>query len=164
MILVDGGSSGSLINKRAIPKKAVPTKSNKHHINTTASGLFDNSLTIGMHNIWLSEFRNERKVERWNCRIFDSTACPYNMILYQDFMQHIGIGNYILLTLYNWLIGQWRWNLHITMCWNINSSITSNTLKILWTPSAHQARRLVVWISSFNHSCCDLNIQDRCRF
>ena len=27
-------------------------------------------------------------------------------------------------------------------CWNINSSTTSNTLNILWTPNAHEARRL----------------------
>ena len=28
--------------------------------------------------------------------------------------------------------------------WNTNSSTTSETLNILWTPSAHQARQLVV--------------------
>ena len=32
----------------------------------------------------------------------------------------------------------------IKHCWNTNSSTTSNTLNILWTPSAHQARRLFV--------------------
>ena len=49
------------------------------------------------------------------------------------------------------------------VCWNTNSSTTSNTLDFLWTPSAQQARLLFVWISFINHSRCDLNIQDRQR-
>ena len=35
------------------------------------------------------------------------------------------------------------------VCWNSNSSTTSNTLDLLWTPSAQQARRLFVWISFY---------------
>ena len=49
------------------------------------------------------------------------------------------------------------------LCWNTNNSTSSNTLDFLWAPSAQQARRLFVWISFINHSCCDLNIQDRSR-
>ena len=41
------------------------------------------------------------------------------------------------------------------VCWNTNNSTTSNALDILWTPSAHQARRLFVSISFINHFCCD---------
>ena len=51
VILLDGGSSGSLINKRAIPRGAVPSKSTKSHITTTASGSFDTSLTVSLKNI-----------------------------------------------------------------------------------------------------------------
>ena len=51
VILLDGGSSGSLINKRAIPQGAVPSKSTKSHITTTASGSFDTSLTVSLKNI-----------------------------------------------------------------------------------------------------------------
>ena len=51
VVLLNGGSIGSLINKRAIPKEAKPSNSNRSHITTTASGLFDTSLTIGMRNI-----------------------------------------------------------------------------------------------------------------
>ena len=94
VILLDGGSSGSLTNKRAIPKGAVPTKSNKSHITTTASGSIDTSLTIGMRNIRLPELSNGRKVEGWNCPIIDSTAFQYNMILGRDFMQHVDIDNF----------------------------------------------------------------------
>ena len=48
IILLDGGSSGSLINKRAIPQGVVLSKSAKSHIITTASGSFDTSLTVGL--------------------------------------------------------------------------------------------------------------------
>ena len=75
VILLDGGSSGSLINKRAIPRGAVPSKSTKSHITTTASGSFNTSLTVGLKNIRLPEFSNGQRIEGWNCRIFDSLAC-----------------------------------------------------------------------------------------
>ena len=58
IMLLDGGSSGSLINKRVIPRGAVPSKSTKSHITTTASGSFDTSLLVGLKNIRLPEFRN----------------------------------------------------------------------------------------------------------
>ena len=59
--LLDGGSSGSLINKRAIPKGAGTTKSNRSHITTTNVGSFDTSLTVGVKNICLPELSNGRK-------------------------------------------------------------------------------------------------------
>ena len=43
------------------------------------------------------------------------------------------------------------------ICWNSNSSTTSNTLDFLLTSSAQQARLLFVWTFFHNHSCCDLN-------
>ena len=61
----------------------------------------------------------------------------------------------------NWI---WLNFLRYSKYWNTNSSTTSNTLDFLWTPSAHQPRRLFVWISFINHSRCDLNIQDRCQY
>ena len=69
------------------------SKSKTSHITITASGLFDTSLTKGMRNIQLPEFSNERKVNGWNCLIFNSTACQYNMVLGRDFMRHIDIDN-----------------------------------------------------------------------
>ena len=66
VILLDGGSSGCLINKRAIPKGATANKSDRSHITTTAFGSFDTSLTVYRQNIRLQEFSNGRKVEGWN--------------------------------------------------------------------------------------------------
>ena len=51
VILLDGGSSGSLINKRAVPQGAVSSKSAKSHITTIASGPFNTSLTFSLKNI-----------------------------------------------------------------------------------------------------------------
>ena len=104
VILLNSSSSGSLINKRAIPKGDVPTKSNKSHITTTALGFFDTSLTIGLKNIRLPEFSNGRKINGWNCCIlFNSTACQYNMILGRDFMQHISINNFFSTDIIQWI-------------------------------------------------------------
>ena len=61
--LLDGGSSGSIIIKRDLPKGAVATKSDRSHITTTASRLFDTSLIVGLKNIRLPEFSNGRKVD-----------------------------------------------------------------------------------------------------
>jgi len=39
------------------------------------------------------------------------------------------------------------WNSTKTeLCWNSNSSTSSNTMDFLWTPSAQQVRRLFIWI------------------
>ena len=103
VILLDGGSSGILINKRAIPKGAVATKSDRSHITTTASGSFDTSLTVGVKNIRLPEFSNGRKVEGWNLQIFDSTTCQYDMIIGRDFMRHIGINNFFSTDTIRWI-------------------------------------------------------------
>ena len=103
VILLDGGKSGSLINKRAMPKGAVATKSNRSHITTTALGLFDTSLTVGLKNIRLPEFSNGRKVDGWNCRIFDSSACQYDMIIGRDFMRHIDIDHFFSTDTIRWI-------------------------------------------------------------
>ena len=103
VILLDGGSSGSLINKRAIPRGAVPSKSVRSHITTTASGSFDTSLTVGLKNIRLPEFSNSRRIEGWNCRIFDSKACQYDIIIGRDFMRHIGIDHFFSTDTIRWI-------------------------------------------------------------
>ena len=51
VILLDGGSSGSLINKRSLPNGAVPSRSEQTHTTTTASGNFKSSLSVGVQNI-----------------------------------------------------------------------------------------------------------------
>ena len=63
VVLLDGGSSGSLINKRSIPRGAVASRSAKAHMTTTASGNFDSSLLVGVRNIRLPEFSNGRKID-----------------------------------------------------------------------------------------------------
>ena len=103
VILLIDGSSGSLINQRAIPRGAVPSKSPKSHITTTASGSFDTSLTVGLKNIQLPEFSNGRKIEGWNCRIFNSSECQYDIIIGLDLMRHIGIDNFFSTDTIQWI-------------------------------------------------------------
>ena len=61
------------------------------------------SLTIRVRNIELLESSNSRKVEGWNCRIFDLVVCHYEMILGCDFMQHIGTDNSFLADTVWWI-------------------------------------------------------------
>ena len=103
VILLNGGSRGSLINKKTTSKKAVATKSNRSHITTTALGSFDTSLTVGLKNIRLTEFSNGAKVDGWNCRIFDSSTYQYDMIIGRDFVQHIGIDNFFSTYTIQWI-------------------------------------------------------------
>ena len=114
VVLLDGDSSGSLINKRSIPKGAVASRSAKKHTTTTASGNFDSSLSVGVQDIRLPEFSNVRRIEGWNLRVFNSTACQYDMILGRDFMQHIGIDNFFSTDTIQW-IDRSKKKLHITM-------------------------------------------------
>ena len=97
VILLDGGSSASLINKRAIPREVVPSKSTESHITTRASGSFDASLTVGLRNIRLPEFSNGRRIEGLNCQIFNSSECQYDMIIRRDLMCFIGIDHFFSL-------------------------------------------------------------------
>ena len=93
VILLDGGSCSSLINKRALPLGAVPSKSKEKHTTKTASGTIDSSLSVGIRNIELPEFSNGRKIDGRNCCAFDAESCQYDLIMGRDFMRHIGIEN-----------------------------------------------------------------------
>ena len=66
VILLDGGSSSSLINKRALPLDPVPAKSKETHTTKTktASRTFNSLLSVGIRNIKLPEFSNGRYIDR----------------------------------------------------------------------------------------------------
>ena len=96
-------AEASLISEQYQKEQYLPSQHTQSHITTTASGSFDTSLTIGMRNIRLPEFSNGRKVDGWNCRIFDSKACQYDMILGRVFMHHIGINNFFSTDTIRWI-------------------------------------------------------------
>ena len=91
VVLMDGGSSGTLLNRRCLPPGACPSRSERRQITTTASGSFDTSLSVTMRNVKLPEFSNGRRLEFVTSRLFDSPNCQYDIILGRDFLRLAGI-------------------------------------------------------------------------
>ena len=91
VVLLDGGSSGSLTNRRVLPLGACPSRSERRQITTTASGSFDTSLAVTLKNVKLPEFSNGRRIESVTTRIFNSPTCQYDVILGRDFLRLAGI-------------------------------------------------------------------------
>jgi hypothetical protein len=91
VVLMDGGSSGTLLNRRVLPAGACPSRSERKQITTTASGSFDTSLSVTLKNVKLSEFSNGRRLDHISSRIFDSPTCQYDIILGRDFLRLAGI-------------------------------------------------------------------------
>ena len=62
IVLMDGGSSGTLLNRRCLPLGACPSRSEQRQITTTASGSFDTSLSV---NLRMSNFPSSATEEDW---------------------------------------------------------------------------------------------------
>ena len=91
VVLFDGGSSGTLLNRRCLPPGACPSRSERRQITTTASGSFDTSLSVTMRNVSLPEFSNGRRLEAVSTRLFDAPNCQYDIIVGRDFLRLAGI-------------------------------------------------------------------------
>ena len=75
VILFDGGSSDSLIERRAIPEGVVLTQSKRNHITTTVLESFHSSLSVRVCQIELPEFSNDGKIDTLDCPVLDSVVC-----------------------------------------------------------------------------------------
>ena len=85
LALLDSGSSGTLINKRALPFGTLPIRSKHQVLTTTANGSFDTTEYIIMKNIKLQEFGNYT-IDKQEARLFHSPNCRYDLILGRDFL------------------------------------------------------------------------------
>ena len=90
--LLDGGSSGRLLNRKIFPKGAYPSWSKQNEITIITSGLFDTSLSVELTNVKLHAI-----VQRWlkyrfyQHVIFNSPSCQYDIILERAFLCLAGI-------------------------------------------------------------------------
>ena len=86
--LCDSGSLNYLFNKTALPF-GVPLIKTQPIQTTTTQGTYQCNEAVLMSNLTLPEFVNRRKITKLTAQVFDSTKCPYNVILGRDFMNSI---------------------------------------------------------------------------
>ena len=90
-VLMDSGSTLTMINKRCLPRHCKPCKiTNSKQINTLA-GTYTSSEVVVMRNLRLPEFNKSRNVNQQKALVFQSETCKYDVILGADFLTKTGI-------------------------------------------------------------------------
>ena len=85
-ILLDSGSTTTLINKRCLPKKCQPCQISQSRIVNMLAGTYQSSAMVVMRNLRLLEFDKNRNVEQQKALIFESETCKYDVIFCADFL------------------------------------------------------------------------------
>jgi hypothetical protein len=81
-VLLDSGSTTTLINKRCLPRNCMPQKIASSRIVNTLAG---STKVVIMGNLRLPEFDKNRNVNQQKALAFQSETCKYNVILGADF-------------------------------------------------------------------------------
>ena len=90
-VLLDSGSTTTLINKRCLPRKCQPCKTSQIRMVNTLAGSYNSSAMVIMCNLRLPELDKNRNVEQHKALIFESDNCKYDLILGADFSTKTGI-------------------------------------------------------------------------
>jgi hypothetical protein len=85
-ILLDSGSTTTLINKKCLPKKCRPCQISQSRMVNTLAGSYQLSAIVVMCNLRLPELDKNRNVEQQKALIFESDTCRYDVILGADFL------------------------------------------------------------------------------
>jgi hypothetical protein len=85
-VLLDSGSTTTLINKKCLPKKCRPCQISQSRMVNTLAGSYQLSAMVVMHNLRLPELDKNRPVEKPIALIFQSDTCRYDVILGADFL------------------------------------------------------------------------------
>jgi hypothetical protein len=90
-VLLDSGSTTTLINKRCLPRHCKPNEiSSSRQVNTLA-GTYTSTEVVIMRNLRLPEFDRNRNVNQQKALVFQSETCKYDVILGADFLTKTGI-------------------------------------------------------------------------
>ena len=90
-VLMDSGSTLTMINKKCLPRNCKPCKiASSRQINTLA-GTYTSSEVVIMRNLRLPEFNKSRNVNQQKALVFQSETCKYDVILGADFLTKTGI-------------------------------------------------------------------------
>jgi hypothetical protein len=90
-ILLDSGSTTTLINERCLPRKCQPCQISQSRTVNTLAGAYRSSAMVVMRNLRLPELDKNRNVEQQKALIFESETCKYDVILGADFLIKPGI-------------------------------------------------------------------------
>jgi hypothetical protein len=90
-ILLNSGSTTTLVNKKCLPKKCRPCQISQSRMVNTITGSCQLSAMVVMHNLRLPELDKNRNIEQQKALIFESDTCIYDVILSADFLTETGI-------------------------------------------------------------------------
>jgi hypothetical protein len=90
-VLLDSGSTTTLVNKKCLPKKCRPCQISQSRMVNTLAGSYQLSAMVVIHNLRLTELDKNRNVEQQKALIFESDTCRYDVILGADFLTKTGI-------------------------------------------------------------------------
>jgi hypothetical protein len=85
-VLLDSGSTTTLINKRCLPRNCKPQEITSSRKVNTLAGTYTSTKVVIMRNLRLPEFDKNRYVDQQKALVFQSETCKYNVILGADFM------------------------------------------------------------------------------
>ena len=80
-ILLDSGSTTTLVNKKCLPKKCRPCQISHSRTVNTLAGSYQMSAMVVMLNLILPELDKNRNVDQQKALIFQSDTCKYDVIL-----------------------------------------------------------------------------------
>jgi hypothetical protein len=90
-VLLDSGSTTTLINKRCLPRHCKPRETSSSRQVNTLAGTNTSTEVVIMHNLRLPEFDKNRNVNQQKALVFQSETCKYDAILGADFLTKTGI-------------------------------------------------------------------------
>jgi hypothetical protein len=90
-VLLDSGSTTTLINKKYLPKTCRPCQISQSRMVKTLAGSYQSSAIVVMRNLSFSELEKNWNVEQQKALIFESDTCRYDVILGADFSTKTGI-------------------------------------------------------------------------
>jgi hypothetical protein len=84
-VLLDSGSTTTLINKKCLPKKCRPFQISQSRMVNILAGYYQLSAIVVMRNLRLHELDKNRNVKQQKALIFGSDTSRYDVILGADF-------------------------------------------------------------------------------
>ena len=85
-VLLDSGSTMTLINKKCLPKNCQTCKTSHSRMVNTLAGSYNTSEMVVMRNIRLPELDKNRNVDQQKALVFESKTTKYDVILGADFL------------------------------------------------------------------------------
>jgi hypothetical protein len=90
-VLLDSGSTTTLINKRCLPRHCKPHGIYSSRQVNTLAGTYTSTEVVIMRNLRLPEFDKNRNVDHQKALVFQSETCKYDVILGAEFLTKTGI-------------------------------------------------------------------------